>query len=40
MTIPIWQGGYLGRFWNADKGGNGWNGNLWREGYIRVIVKP
>ena len=38
MTIPIWHAGYLGRFWNA--GGNGWNGNLWREGYIRVIVKP
>ena len=38
MTIPIWHAGYLGRFWNADKGG--WNGNLWREGYIRVIVKP
>ena len=40
MTIPIWHAGYLGRFWNADKGGNGWDGNLWREGCIRVIVKP
>jgi hypothetical protein len=34
MQIPIWEGGVIGRFWDSQK----WN--TWKEGYIRVIVKP
>lgn len=33
IKIPIWGGGYIGRYWDSKT----WH--TWKEGYIRVIVK-